>query len=128
MNYAKPLPKDKNNESLQEYPAAATSLQTVAGVPLASSVLTLTDSTTVLEVATVGNPIVMKWGSASVISAAGTANFDHMIPANSIRRFVVPVSTSGTTSVAGVNTQMGLYNKVALKVHVGSASVFTAEY
>lgn len=129
MSYPKPLPVDRNRTPMQEYPPPAVALATTAGVPTASSVITFNDNTTVLEVSAVGGQgIVLKWGAASVISAAGTANFDHHVPPDGFRRFVVPVNTGAVNSVVGLNIQRGLYNSCAVKVHVGSSSVFTVEY
>lgn len=99
----------------------------------ASSVLTLTDNTTVLEVATVGAPAYIKWitrsdTTASVIAAAGsTANFDDVVPANTTRIFPIPQETIGTSSLVGANIAAGLYNRVAVKT-AGIASVITVEF
>lgn len=99
----------------------------------ASSVLTLTDNTTVLEVATVGAPAYIKWitrsdTTASVIAAAGsTANFDDVVPANTTRIFPIPQETIGTSSLVGANIAAGLYNRVSVKT-AGIASVITVEF
>lgn len=102
----------------------------------ASSVITLTQNTTAIEIGTGGTPAVMEWVGqadtvASVIAIAGaTANFDHEIPANTVRRFVVPIETAGGTdygSVQGANREYGLYQRVAVKTQ-GIASVFVTEY
>lgn len=98
----------------------------------ASSVVTLSDNTTMIELAAVGGTAVLKWiqtsdTTASVISEAGTANYDHVIPSGQVRRFVVPQESIGTSSIVGANKQNGLYNRVAYKT-VGVASVMTTEY
>lgn len=123
-NYAPQLPRDKADNSLQEYPAPIIAIQAQNGVPAASSIVTLSDRTTMIEVAAVGNPLLMKWGAATVTATS----FDHIIAANSVRRFVVPQSVAGVPSIAGANVMNGLYNKVGFIVATGSASVFTAEY
>lgn len=133
LNYAKALPRDKAGDTMQEYPAPFVSLQTDASEnSSASSVLSLTDNTSAIEIAATGGAAVMKWiattnTNPSVISAAGTANFDHVIPANSYRRFVVPIESQGTASIVGINKQAGLYQRVAVK-SVGVASVATTQY
>jgi len=129
MSYAKQLPVDRNRNAMQEFPTPFTALATNVGVPTASSVITFDDNTTSLEVAAIGGQgAVLKWGSASVISAAGTANFDHHVPAGALRRFVVPVNTGAVSSIVGLNKQLGLYNTCAVKVHISSASVMTTQY
>lgn len=132
--YAKGLPLDKNGNSMQNYPANVIALQRYGSENgTASSVLSFTDNTSAIEVGTSGgNGAVLKWiaasdTQASVISAAGTANYDHYIPANSLRRFVIPQETQGVSSVVGVNTQAGLYKRVAIK-SAGISSVLTSEY
>jgi len=134
MNYAKEIPLDKNgNPYSDNVNPAFTSLQSQAGVPIASSVITLTPDTTVLMVnvlapagATGTGAIIGKWGSASVTST----NFDWMATPNHQQTLVVPRSTNvGTPSVQGINPANGLYSTVAVKTATAqSASVFTAEY
>lgn len=132
--YAKPLPKDQYGSNMQEYPAPFTALQRVSNENgTVSSFFGLTDLTTVLEVATANTVAVIKWiattdTTASVISAAGTANYDNIIPPNSYRRFVVPIERNpGTASIQGINRQLGLYQRVAIKT-AGIGSVLTAEF
>lgn len=99
----------------------------------ASSVITLTDNTTVVEVGAVGVPVYVKWiarsdTTASVIAAAGsTANFDDYIPANTTRIFPIPIETIGTSSIVGANIQHGLYNRIAWK-SAGVGSVIGVEF
>lgn len=103
---------------------------------VASSVLTLTQNTTAIEVATGATPAVMRWVAtsdteASVVAIAGaTANFDHEVPANAVRRFVVPIESApnqGYSSMQGTNRAEGLYQRVAIKSQ-GVGSVLTTEY
>lgn len=112
---------------------------------LASSVISLTQNTTAIEIATQGTPAVMRWVPvtetaavspfASIIAIAGaTANFDHVIPANTVRRFVVPIETgvnttfgATITSVQGQNREYGLFQRVAYATQ-GVASVALTEY
>jgi len=102
----------------------------------ASSVITLTQDTTAIEIGVGGTPAVMRWVTtadtqASIIAVAGaTANFDHIIPANTVRRFVVPIEAQvaqGYSSVQGANRENGLYQRVAIKTQ-GIASVLLSEY
>ena len=135
-NYAKPLPRDKDMGQMQEYAAPFKSLaRSAAENSSASSVITLSQDTTAVEVAAVGGAAVVRWittadTEASVISAAGTANFDHVVPTNTLRRFVIPIESmpaTGYGSVQGANRENGLYRRVAIK-SVGVASVLTSEF
>lgn len=134
-NYAPELPRDKGGDILEEYPAPKLALARYASEnSSASSVISVTHNTTALEIAAVGNAAVMRWVTtadtqASIISAAGaTANFDHVIPSGEIRRFVIPIERNPQTgSVQGVNRELGLYQRVAIK-SIGVASVLVAEF
>lgn len=100
----------------------------------ASSVITLTDNTTELEVGAIGGGgVVMRWvpagdTAASVVASGGTANWDHFIPPYEVRKFAVPKESQGTSSIVGLNVQNGLYKRVAWVAATGSSSVFAAEY
>lgn len=99
----------------------------------ASSVITVTDNTTVVGVTAVGSPVFIRWiartdTAASVVAATGaTANFDDVIPANTTRIFPIPQEIQGTGSIAGANTQAGLYARVAWKT-IGSGSIIGVEF
>lgn len=117
QNYSPAMAHDKNNEPLFNHPAPLPTKQvTVAVPPAASSVISFGANSTNIEVAAGNGPIAIKWGIGSVIAIAGsTANFDHVVPANSIRRFVIPQSVQGvTSSVVGANVLNGLYNSMAI--------------
>lgn len=133
----KPLAKDQKENDLQEFalPYVANTT-THSENATASALITFNDNTTSIEVHAVGGAAAIRWvtastisglGNTSVISAAGTANFDGMIPANYFRRFPIPQATSGVNSVVGLNKQSGLYNGVAFK-SVGVASVATLQF
>lgn len=104
-----------------------------------SSVITLSDNTTAVEIATVGGPALMRWvfvtdangPATSVIVAAGTANFDHMVASGNFRRFVVPIeiqnNSQGYSSQVGQRVANGLFARLAYK-SVGAASVLVTEY
>lgn len=90
--------------------------QVTAGTPVTSSVISFNPDTTTIEI-TAGNAVLaLKWGSASVIATAGTANYDHLIPIQTTRRFAIPFSGQGVPSIVGLNTQAGLYSTCALIV------------
>jgi hypothetical protein len=116
-NYPHITPKDQSGETMQGYPAATVALQrTTAIPPVASSVISLSDGTTIIEVAALNGAVALKWGSGSVIAVAGaTANYDHIVPINTTRRFVVPIQkVPDHNSVMGVNGANGLYNTLAV--------------
>lgn len=101
-----------------------------------SSVINLSDNTTAIEIATTGGPAAMKWvfatdTQASVVSAAGTANFDHVVSSGTVRRFVVPIevqnNSQGYSSMVGLNVANGLFRRLAYKT-AGVASVMVTEY
>lgn len=99
----------------------------------ASSVITVTDNTTVVGVTAVGSPVFIKWVSrsdtaASVVAAVGaTANFDDVVPANTTRIFPIPIEQSGVSSIVGANIQHGLFNRIAWKTN-GNGSIIGVEF
>lgn len=111
----------------------------------ASSIMLLGHDTTEIEVAAIANTgsilgMAGKWLSqsvvdssvagTSVITAAGTANYDFVVPGNQVRRFVVPIVTNvqSSGSVMGVNRKHGLFPALAVKTLSGNASVLVAEF
>lgn len=135
-DYAAGTPVGKNQVPLFDSPAPYKAVkQYVNENATASSVISVTHDTTAIEVATGGTAAVMRWiatsdTQASVVAIAGsTANFDHVVAANTVRRFVIPIEANpaSTSSVQGVNRQEGLYQRVAIKTQ-GIASVFLSEY
>lgn len=106
----------------------------------ASSVITLTDNTTMVEVAAMGaGGAVIRWvpatetagvaPAASVIGLGTGQNFDHGVPASTVRRFVVPIENVVTQySVVGANVQNGLYKRLAVISAGGISSVLVTEY
>lgn len=133
----KPLPKDAGQSAMQEFATPFKALVTRAREnATASSVITLNDNTSTIEIAATGGPAFIRWvpttetaavaPAGSVISAAGTANFDNAIAKDTVRRFAVPIeSFVAQTSIVGLNKQYGLYNRVAI---IGVASVASTEY
>ena len=129
-NYAPLNPKDKSGETLQNYPAPIPAkFVTNAAPPAASSVVSFGSNTTEIEITALNASLAIKWGSGSVIAVAGaTANYDHIIPVNSTRRFVIPVQSIGQVgSVMGANAQNGLYSTIAV-ISVGSVIAGITEY
>ena len=134
INYQRPLPHDSGtSEVLQEFPAPFLAVREIVSENAAtSSVITLDDRTTSIEVAAVGSTGFIKWiattdTQASIISAAGTADYDHVIPAGTLRRFVVPQERAGITSIAGANIANGCYQRIAWKTG-GVGSILSSEF
>ena len=142
LNYAAGMPNGKNNMPIsQDTPAPFKAVeQYYAANGGTSSVVTLTENTTAIEVAAQGAAVVMRWvyvtdgtgANTSVISTPlANANFDHVVPANTQRRFVVPIevqySENPNNSVVGQNIANGLFKRLAFK-NEGVGSVFVTEY
>ena len=128
----KQLPKDGGQSTMQEFPTPFKAIVTRnRDSAIVSSVITLSDNTTTIEVISTGGPAFIRWipttdTAASVISAGITANFDNAIAKDTVRRFAVPIEGFvGQASVVGLNKQYGLYNRVAI---IGVASVASTEY
>jgi hypothetical protein len=136
-NYTAPLNIDKNGTPMHSAPAPKLAVQRFVNEnATASSVMTMSQDTTKIEIATGGVQAALRWipttdTQASVVAIAGaTANFDHIIPPNTYRTFVVPVESSGTqapSSQVGANRLNGLYQRYALKTQ-GVGSVLATEY
>ena len=139
-NYAKALPRDANGADMQEYPAPFKALARYSSNnATVSSVITVTDNTTVVEITANGSPVAIRWVPASetagvspfasVITTAGaTANFDHMVPKDTYRRFVIPQEGVGVASVVGAGVQAGTYRRVAIISASAVSSVLTSEF
>lgn len=134
-NYAKQLVTDKNGAPYQNSPPAASAIaRYVSENATASSFIGVTEDTTAVEISAGAAPAVMRWVSTndtqgSVVAIAGaTANFDHVIAANTVRRFVIPVETfTQITSLVGANRLNGLYRRFAWKTQ-GVGSVLGSEF
>lgn len=139
-NYAAGTPVGDNQMPIYGSPAPFKAVARYAKEnATVSSVVTLTQDTTAIEVATAGLPGIIRWvpttdTEASVFANASIQSFDHVIPANTVRRFVVPIE-SGTnttfgatiTSVQGQNREYGLFRRLAF-ASTGVSSVYVAEY
>lgn len=131
-NYAKEIPVDRFSNPMQAYPPAASAIGTTTRENGAvSSVTSFQPNTTVIEVAAIGAGAAIRWATnqaSSVVTAAGTANFDHVVTAGTVRPFVVPRTIQGnTTSVVGLGAQNGLFNGVGT-ISLGVGSVLLTQY
>lgn len=141
MNIVPMMVRDRGEQPMQNFATNASIKAIYASENAAvSSVINLTDDTTMIEVVAIGalpTAAVMRWvtsvagfnASTSVISAAGTANFDHVLSNNIVTKIAVPIEKMGPqpTSIVGVNISNGLYRRVAIK-SIGIASVLLTEY
>lgn len=143
-NYAKGLPVGDNQMPFSGTgtpPAVAainTAVRNTAATAAVSSIVVLDQNTTAIEVGASGGPAFIKWlaqsvvdssvaGTSVITAAGGTANFDHMIPNDNVRRFVIPINTIPTsqTSAMGANRANGLYPNVGI---VGVSSILFTQY
>lgn len=131
--YAKPVAVDKNGSPLDSQPLPLKALATtVSENGAVSSVITLNDNTTDIEIAAVGAGAFIRWiargdTQGSVLSAAGTGNYDAFLQSNQTKRFIVPIEQIGTSSIVGANIANGLYNRLAYK-SAGVGSVLSNQY
>lgn len=137
-NWAKNIPRGDKTSDMQGFPApfkAQARFYRENGST--SSIQTLTDNTTQIEVGVSGpagpGGALIRWIPATETAAAPAGsvlatNFDHYIPNGTLRYFVVPKETQGVTSTVGTNVQNGLYKRVAITTVGPVASVVTTEY
>lgn len=148
VNYSKGIPIGNNGVPEYQAPPAVRAVAANGSTnQVTSSVITLTQDTTAIEIAVMGTGgAAMKWISASdtqasVISVGAGANMDHGIGEDTVRRFVVPVetfpignftygnpSTVAVTSQVGANRENGLFRRVAIISAGGTSSVLVTEY
>ena len=128
-------PTDESGAPITGVPTARSKAFASYGVytQAVSSVITLTDNTRMIEITAGGGAVAMAFIAradtiGSVVATGSTANFDHVIASNTTQRFAIPEEIQGTSSVVGLNKQMGLYNRVAWMAAGTPASVFSAEY
>lgn len=136
-NYTAPLAIDKDGTPMFQAPAPKLALQRfVSENGTASSLITASQDATKIEIAAGAATAVMRWVTTaetegSVIAIAGaTSNYDHVIPANTVRSFVIPIESNPATgygSQMGANRLNGLYRRYAYKSQ-GIGSVLAAEY
>lgn len=135
LNYATAIPTDERGNVMQEFPSPVPALATTAAVTALSSVFTLNNNTTSIEVAAPNSAVVIRWipvgaANTSVVSSyAAAVNFDHVIPAGTYRRFVVPRETQGIAGPALANSVHGLYQRLAaVPTTAAVSSVLVTEY
>ena len=100
-----------------------------------SSLITLNDNATTLEIHATGTAAVGRWitaslGNPSVISSALSYNADFAVPSNYFRRVAIPIEvmpTPSNMSGGGSLSRNGLYGRLAVK-SVGAGSVTTIQY
>lgn len=139
-NYAKQVPRDIGGTPMDGFPPnfLSTSRSNSANV-VSSSVISLQPNTSLIEVGAFGGQgITIRWipltetasvsPFASVIASGLGANFDHYIPAGTLRRFVLPKETGG--AVAGqIGSVNGLYQRVAIvNAGITASSVLLSEF
>lgn len=136
INYARPLPEDKDGIKLQEFPANFPAIAVKVAVTDISSVFSFNDNTTTIEVAAPNGAMALKWiaqgaSQTSVISSyASAVNLDHVVPGGTYRRFVLPKETQGKgTGTLASGSTFGLYNRMAVVPVSGAiSSVIVTEY
>ncbi len=135
-NYAKNIPRDKGGAAMITLPSPVKAQARYYDDNIAiSSVITLTDNTTQIEVGTNSSGgALLRWVPAtetagvSPFASVLSTNFDHYIAPSTVRQFVVPNEVSGTASIVGANIQNGLYRRVAIIGAGPISSVIVSEY
>lgn len=139
QGYASPQPVDRfGNQVVSEQAGSTPALTVNVSGAIVSSIIALDGRATVLEVVTGNGAVAIKW-FGSVIGAnpnpsITATNYDNALPANWVRRFVIPQSVAGVAHigsiVGGYGSQNSLYTQVAVIPLQATAptSVFTAQY
>ena len=131
--YAKGPPIGDNQQPIQDAPPPVRALVSrLIENAVTSSVISVSHDTTALEVATAGVPALFRWvTTADTQASVTTTNFDHIIPPNAVRRFVIPIeainSGMGYGSVQGMNREAGLFQRYAWRTNT-AGSVMSTEY
>lgn len=139
-DYASPQPVDRFGHIVgTEQAGSVPAIQTNISGAMVSSMIGLDRRATVLEFTTGNGPAGLKWfgsviGSANIHPSVTAATVDNFVPANTIRRFVIPQSVQGIAHsgsiIGGYGAQNGLYFQVAVIPVDGSAptSIFTSQF
>lgn len=142
-NYVNPIPRDKGDAPLQEFPAPVRAITSVVmhENDVASSALALHPNATHIEVNALGGQgIAIRWVAAaetptqspraSVIASGLGANFDHLIPAGTYRKFAIPKETQGIgTGNMQIGSTFGLYQRLAhINAGIQPSSVLIVQY
>lgn len=144
--YINKIPTDRAGNPLQDFPAPVRAVTSVMmrENAVASSVLLLDQNATSVEVTALGGQgIAIRWvlqaetpavsPRGSVIASGLGANFDHIIPAGTVRRFAIPNETNGVgvggPVGAGIGSVYGLYSRLAqINAGIVASSVLVAQY
>lgn len=121
--------------SYQAPPAVKATVTRMSENAAVSSVITMSMNTTAIEIAATATPVLLRWvpttsTDPSVFGNASVMNYDHIIPANTFRRFVVPIEVNnpqGYSSQVGANIENGLFRRFAWATPV-AGSVYSTEY
>ena len=140
-NYAKGLPIGVNGVEFQNCPPAYPALATYQRENAAtSSVISLTPNTTAIEIAAQGGQgLAIRWvpltetaavaPRASVVASGLGANFDHIVPSGTVRRFVVPKETMGQVAGGQIGSVNGLYQRLAwINAGPTASSILASEF
>src|ERR1051325_1158774 len=124
LSYAAAQPQDRFGNQVQpEQATASTAIASIVSGALLSSMVALDGRATVVEIATGNGPAGIKWwgsviGSANIHPSMTTSSFDNVVPANWIRRFVIPPSIIGVATagsiVGGMGAMNGLYTNLTV--------------
>jgi len=140
QGYASPQPRARDGEQVKsEQSTSSPAIQTNVSGAIVSSMIVLDGRATVFEVTTGAGPAGIKWfgsviGSANIHPSISASTYDNAIPANSIRRFVIPQSVIGIdhigSVIGGYGKQNGLYHQVAVIPLQSNAptSIFTSQF
>lgn len=141
--YITPLPQDRSGNTMQDFPSPVRAITSVMmrENAVASSVMVLDPNATSLEVNAVGGPVAIRWipitetpgsstAKSSVIASGLGANFDHLIPSGTYRRFAIPRETQGIgTGNMQIGSTYGLYQRLGqINAGAGPASVLIVQY
>lgn len=142
-NYAAGSPLGNNQNQVYSAPPSFKAVATTARstTPTVSSILILSQNTTGVEISSAGGPTVFKWlyrstvdssvASTSVIATGATADFDHIVPNDTYRRFVIPQAVNnpqGYGSFVGGNVENGLYTHIAYAGLAAASIVSITQY
>lgn len=133
-NYANGIPVDENGNLMQGLPPPVVSRATTIMATSISSIMSFDNNSTDIEVAAPNAAVAIKWittgnTNPSVLVAAGTANFDHVIPSGGYRKFVIPRETQGIAGPALANSVHGLFQRLAaIPLTSAVSSVLVTEY
>ncbi len=139
INYSPALPRDENGNVKQEYAVPfKPNARYGTNNATTSSVITLADNSTEVEIAAVGAAVAVRWipatetaavsPFASVITTGTSANFDYVVPKDTYRRFVAPQETQGVQSIVGVGVLNGAYRRVAVMSAATVSSIMVSEF